>query len=146
MTCGEKWKDGCRARAYKKQRENSKYRGDVQRLHTLKQDKRRQRQKHEREMRGTEIIQLFLPLVNMTEGGKNKQEAKQPQATIPPLVLLLFFSSSPFVFGGIPHSHSFIFTPAMGLVTGRPLHDTVQNTHSLTHTKKRTLLQSGSSL
>lgn len=61
-----------------------------------------------------------------------RQEAKQPMATIPPLILLLLFlASSLFVFSGNPLPLSFIFTPAMGLVTGQPLHNTI-HTHTVT--------------
>lgn len=92
----------------------------------------------EKEKRGREIIQLFPHLVKMAKGGRTKQEAKQPPATIPPLVVVLFLSSSFFVLRANALPLSFIFTTAMGLVAGQPLHNTIQNTH--THCYSQALL------
>lgn len=50
----------------------------------------------------------FPPRGEYGQREKKKQEAKQPKATILPLILLLFFSSSPFVFTGKP-SFSLIY-------------------------------------
>ncbi len=69
----------------------------------------------------------------MAKGRKRGRRQNSPAATIPPLILLLFLSSSPFVFSGSPRSLSFKFTPAMGLVAGQPLHNSIQNTHTHTH-------------
>lgn len=129
--------EACRARALNQ--DNSKETRAVQRLNRLKLIKQREWKRNERPGNNP----TFPPFSEHDQRERTTSQKKRRNS----LKHLLKSSSGPprplfsfLLFSGSPLSLSFTFTPAMGLVAGQPMHNTVQNTHRLEYSKNKRLL------